>query len=436
MMTTRWLTATLGALLLAGCGEISSPDDDDAGVFVPVPDPTIEDISPDRGPMAGGTTVTVTGTGFNANGATATMILLGGRIAPNVDVTSDTALTFETPAGLAPGAVDVTIFNESGFVAATGGFAYNAAPAFAAVSPDLANGLGGGTLTITGSGFAESDAGVTTIEIGGIEAADVAIVSDTELTATMPAMAAPFGLADITISNANGEAAGLDALRYGRPGLIGGTVWRSDLDKGKLYWINPATGGATELFRVSDDGVGNLVTAADGSLLAVVYDNDRVLVRIDLFTQTVTTIGPFTIDGGNYSIADLELLGDRLFTTRCCSALSAGGVDGNSITLNGALGGYPMALAPNGSDLWLIGNRMSSVLRSVSSTTGLTTDGPTMNGSATEKPRAAAMHAGQIYVTTYDDAGGYRLHTLNPTTGAVTFVGEVPGIDGLTGYDL
>jgi hypothetical protein len=68
--------------------------------------PTVEVLSPNAGPIAGGTTVTVTGTGF-ALGTTATTFKFGTARAAAVDCTSSTTCTMTSPAGVA-GTVNVT----------------------------------------------------------------------------------------------------------------------------------------------------------------------------------------------------------------------------------------------------------------------------------------------------------------------------------------
>jgi hypothetical protein len=67
--------------------------------------PTVAGVSPNSGSMAGGTTVTVTGTGF-ALGKTATVFKFGAAKAASVDCTSTTECTVVSPAHTA-GVVDV-----------------------------------------------------------------------------------------------------------------------------------------------------------------------------------------------------------------------------------------------------------------------------------------------------------------------------------------
>jgi hypothetical protein len=67
--------------------------------------PTITEVNPNAGPAAGGTSVTIKGTGF-ATGAGATRIQFGSTQASGVNCASSTECTLTTPAHAA-GAVSV-----------------------------------------------------------------------------------------------------------------------------------------------------------------------------------------------------------------------------------------------------------------------------------------------------------------------------------------
>ncbi len=72
------------------------------------PTPTITSITPVRGPAAGGTTVTITGTGFTG----ATAVHFGATAAPSFTVYSDVEIRAVSPAGA--GTVDVTVTTPGG----------------------------------------------------------------------------------------------------------------------------------------------------------------------------------------------------------------------------------------------------------------------------------------------------------------------------------
>jgi hypothetical protein len=71
--------------------------------------PAITAVSPSSGPTAGGTSVTITGSGFT--GAVAVNF---GNGQATYTVNSDTQVTVTVPAGAATGPVDVTILGPNG----------------------------------------------------------------------------------------------------------------------------------------------------------------------------------------------------------------------------------------------------------------------------------------------------------------------------------
>ena len=98
------------------------------------PAPTVSGISPNTGTTAGGTAVTITGTGFLA-GAT---VSIGGTAATGVNVASSTSITATTPAHAA-GAVSVVVTNTDNQTGTfSNGYTYttsNPAPTVSGISP-------------------------------------------------------------------------------------------------------------------------------------------------------------------------------------------------------------------------------------------------------------------------------------------------------------
>ena len=84
-----------------------------------VPPPTVTAISPNAGPTAGGTAVTITGTNFTG----ATSVTIGGAATTSVVVVNATTITATTPAGTA-GAQDVVVTTPAGNGTGTGLFTY------------------------------------------------------------------------------------------------------------------------------------------------------------------------------------------------------------------------------------------------------------------------------------------------------------------------
>ena len=116
------------------------------------PPPTVTSISPTSGTTAGGTSVTITGTGF-ASGAS---VIFGTTAATNVVVVSSTSITADAPAHAA-GAVNVVVTNtdsQSGTLPS--GYTYNSAnppPTVVSIAPTSGTTAGGTSVTITGTGF-------------------------------------------------------------------------------------------------------------------------------------------------------------------------------------------------------------------------------------------------------------------------------------------
>ncbi|WP_308492505.1 IPT/TIG domain-containing protein [Microbacterium terrisoli] len=177
---------------------VQSPNGDSApGTFTyvaPPAAPTIADLSPDQGPTAGGTTVTITGTGFTG----ATAVDFGGVAAGSFTVVSDTQITATTPAHAA-GPVDVTVTAPGG-TSGPGTFTFVAPPAISTIVPDQGPTAGGTVVMITGVGL-DAATGVTFDGVAGTALSVVAGV----ITVTTPAHAA--GAVDVVVQSPNGDSA-------------------------------------------------------------------------------------------------------------------------------------------------------------------------------------------------------------------------------------
>ncbi|MFJ1270235.1 IPT/TIG domain-containing protein, partial [Legionella lytica] len=101
--------------------------------------PTLSSVLPSSGSIAGGTTITLTGSGFIPGMS----VTLGGTAATNVTVVNSTTLTAVTPAH-ASGAVNVVATNTVGSATLTGGFTYvTLAPTLVGLTPITGSVAGG-----------------------------------------------------------------------------------------------------------------------------------------------------------------------------------------------------------------------------------------------------------------------------------------------------
>ncbi|MFE5163679.1 IPT/TIG domain-containing protein, partial [Streptomyces sp. NPDC056697] len=161
--------------------------------------PVVTSVSPAQGAPAGGTSVTIAGTGFSG----ATAVRFGPNLATNVVIVSSTQITARTPAG--SGAVQVTVTGPTGTSTQNVFFLYAtvAAPVLTALSPSSGPTGGGNTVTLTGTNLA----GATQVLFGATPAT-ILTNTPTQITATAPAGT---GTTNVTVTTPGGTS---NALPY------------------------------------------------------------------------------------------------------------------------------------------------------------------------------------------------------------------------------
>jgi hypothetical protein len=171
--------------------------------------PTVTSVTPSSGPTAGGTSVTIAGTGFTG----ATAVDFGGTAATSFTVDNANQITATVPAHAA-GTVDVTVTTVGGTSSTGAGdqYSYVAAPTVTAVSPALGPTSGGTSVTITGTNFT----GATAVSFGATPAASFTVDNAGQISATTPAHAA--GVVDVTVTTAGGTSATGAADQFGYVG--------------------------------------------------------------------------------------------------------------------------------------------------------------------------------------------------------------------------
>jgi hypothetical protein len=187
-----------------------------------LPDVRISAISPVTGAIAGGTVITLTGSGFTG----ATAVRFGALDGTAVTVVSPTQVTAVTPAAAA-GAVDVTLVTPAGSWTSRRAFTYfDPAGPFAVLglSPRLIR--AGDTVQLTGQAL---DQGALTVNIGGV-AAVVGARTFSTAELTIPARGAAARISDV-------EATGASTVT-----LTGAATWRIGLTSSTPS-SGPAAGG-------------------------------------------------------------------------------------------------------------------------------------------------------------------------------------------------
>ena len=209
------------------------------------PSVSVAGIDPASGPEAGGTRVTITGTGFTSGagvdfGTTASTLVIFG---------SSTEIIAASPASASAGPVDITVTTRAGTSADTTADQFTYIPATASVptvtSIDPASGPEAGStrVTITGTGFT-SGAGV---DFGTTASTLVIFGSSTEIIAASPASASA-GPVDITVTTRAGTSADTTADQF--------TYIPATASVPTVTSIDPASGPEAGATRVTITGTG------------------------------------------------------------------------------------------------------------------------------------------------------------------------------------
>jgi hypothetical protein len=211
----------------AGLSSITPADE-----YAYAPVPTVTNVTPGDGSVAGTNTITVAGHDFSSGslfsttdvfvGATPiTTLCVGTPTNPCFTVGSSTSITVEDLPAHAPGTVDITVVTAGGTSTVTGAdqYLYIAVPTITAAAPSTGPAAGGTSVTLTGTdfqgaGFTASQVFVDTIDVlpcPGTHCFTVA--SPTSITInSMPTHAV--GVVDITVQTIGGTSAPSSADQY------------------------------------------------------------------------------------------------------------------------------------------------------------------------------------------------------------------------------
>ncbi len=156
---------------------------------------SVHSVQPSSGPVAGDTTVTITGSHFTG----ATAVMFGANSATSFTVDSGRTITAVSPAGT--GTVNVTVTTPEGTsrTVAADKFSYEPPPTVTNVSPDVGPETGGTSVTITGTNLT----GASTVDFGATAATSFSVSSASSITAVAPAGT---GTTDVTVTTAGGTS--------------------------------------------------------------------------------------------------------------------------------------------------------------------------------------------------------------------------------------
>jgi hypothetical protein len=309
--------------------------------------PTVAGLSQTAGPLAGNTSVVITGTNFTA----ATAVDFGATPATNVVVNADgTQITATTPAHVA-GTVDVTVVTPSGTSPTTPSadkFTYEAAPTVTVVSPKAGSLAGGTSVVITGTNFTAA----TAVNFGTTPATNVVVnAAGTQITATSPTHSA--AAVDITVVTPSGTSltSSADLFTYeAAPTVTGISPTAGPLAGGASVVITgtdftAATAvnfGGTPATSVVVNGAGTQITVTSPAHSAAAVDitvvtpaGTSAIAGADLFTyEAAPTVTGLSQKAGPLTGGTSVVITGTNFTG--ATAVNFGTTAATSITVNTA----------------------------------------------------------------------------------------------------
>ena len=220
----------------AGTG--SSPDPSTMFRYV-IPLPQLTSVTPSSGSIGGGTLVTITGSGF----ATARLVQFGSQTATELIVLDDSHLTVITPVNPV-GTVAISVTSAGGVAGSpdqSSMFRYEIVyPRITGITPASGPAAGGTLVAINGSGFLTT----RNVKFGDIQATNLTIVDDRNLTITAPAH--PAGTVPVSITNAKGTGYSEEKS----------TMFQYEVPVPQLTGISPDSGSIAGGTRVMITGTG------------------------------------------------------------------------------------------------------------------------------------------------------------------------------------
>jgi hypothetical protein len=327
--------------------------------------PVVTSFTPTSGPVAGGTIVTITGSGFG-QGDPNTLVTFGGTEASEVAVESPTEIEAVTPVSPLPGsgagAVPVVITDAGGTTIAGQKFTYVVLPVISGISPTSGPTQGGETVTIKGTDLC----GATSVLFGTNSAIINSVSSDcTTLSVTEPAGT---GTVPVTVTTPGGTATSPENFTYISPGY-----WEAASDGGVFAFggakffgsvpgvLRPGQVLNSPIVAMADtpDHGGYWLFAADGGVFAfgdapfygsvpgVLQPGQKL--NGPIVTAEATPDGggyrEFAADGGVFDFGDAvfegSLPGEKIFPTSPIAGATA----------------YPFGQGsnPNNAGYWLVG---------------------------------------------------------------------------------
>lgn len=371
--------------------------------------------TPDYGPLAGGTRITLEGEHF----AVGARVFVGDREAPLAAVSRDgTTIEVVIPPGEAAGPAKLVIIGDDDVAGASDAFRYTTEPTLEAVS--VAKVIPGTSTvaTLTGTGFMDEGAGYSTLLVDGVPVTAIGVQNDTTLTFVVPdglMLVQP----TLQLLNDRGSASLERAFRYVptlNPSLVlfptysGELAEVFDLVDHKLYSIPRPTSLIYRFSSVYVDGRGEYWA----------LDRARKFGRLDM--RTGQLVDPVTLTTELPAMTPYAgaVLGIDRYTIRSLDPST--GVLSQSFTAPlGCCGGF--GIAADDHTLYVTSRATGlPILRTFDPEADAFSDPTALQGASTFMPEELRVVDHVLYTTSRDGT----LCTIDPATGAVTVLAAIP----------
>ncbi|WP_395369183.1 beta strand repeat-containing protein [Streptomyces tubercidicus] len=356
--------------------------------------PVVTSVSPAQGAPAGGTNVTITGSGFTG----ATKVKFGPN-GTNFILVSDTQITAKTPPGT--GTVQVTVTAPTGTSTQSVFFTYAQAPVLTSLSPTSGPTSGGNVVTLNGSNLA----GATSVKFGSNSAV---ILTNTATQITAIAPAGPPSSVNVTVTTPGGTSNALTYTYIAIPAPV-------------LTSLSPTSGPTSG---------GNVVTLNGTNLTgatSVKFGSNSAVILTNTATQ-ITAIAPagppssvnvtVTTAGGTSNALAYTYIAAPAPTLTSLSPTSGPTSGGNTVTLNGS--------NLTGATTVLFGPSPATILTNTA--TQITVSAPPGTGPVNVTATTAGGTSNALTYT-YAAASVPVLSSLSPTSGP-TSGGNVVTLNG------
>lgn len=274
------------------------------------PAPSVSSVNPTAGSVAGGTTITITGTNFSS-GATVTV---GSAACTNVTVVSATSITCTTPAGSA-GTASVVVTSGGQSNSANTLFTYNAAPTtttVAATTTTVASVAGPTLVTSANQAALTATPGKASVLVNGVAVTPTIVTASNSAAAQAdPAERTPEQVRELQqaatvietrLDTIAGGDSGVSVVRTETGAVMTGIFSGTRVPVEDVVVVNAAD---TATLFAARDVRGNIVEVKPGAVLEVASNGDVAVQAFGLtpgesvelvVMSTPTLLGNYTVD--------------------------------------------------------------------------------------------------------------------------------------------